>query len=378
MKATTNSVLIDEETIQFIKETIKIKVREMFDDLGVTKKEFLRFGGKDVKGWLHKFEQYFRADNAPDEYKGLRLGIRNVVRRCNPKSLWSVYFLAKWEESSETVDNDIANEVLDEVSKVGDEVDEDNGSIDDQLLGSNCDQDGCSEDVNLGNCDQDGFGEDVNLEEKECERYKKDESCNHSYLGLIKLHEGDENKSNRNSFKVYKIVETRMTFDYLDTFMVRTTKLNVLMLIGSYGRHTHSKSVSFKVVIGTYKWCRSFEPPGFCLRDENWPIKNSVDCFVVGGMSEFNHAVLSQRTVEEEVSNALELVLIQVRTQGDTEEGTELMVNIFDSFESSYGESGKQRTGGNRIGLKGTFLDYVTSVGGQLYTHDWILWVNDS
>ncbi|GJW40619.1 armadillo-type fold protein [Tanacetum coccineum] len=130
---------------------------------------------------------------------------------------------------------------------------------------------------------------------------KKAESCNHSYLGLIKLHEGDGKKSNGNNFKLYKIVEIRMTFYYLDTFMVRTTKLIVLMLIGSYGRHTHRKSFSFGVVLGTYKWCRSFEAQGFCLRNGNWPIKNSVNCFVVGGI-EFD-SVSSQRTVAEEVSS---------------------------------------------------------------------------
>ncbi|GKB59579.1 reverse transcriptase domain-containing protein [Tanacetum coccineum] len=37
--------------------------------------------------------------------EGLRPGIGSVVRRCNPKSLWSAYCLAKWEESKETVDN---------------------------------------------------------------------------------------------------------------------------------------------------------------------------------------------------------------------------------------------------------------------------------
>nr|GEY92493.1 hypothetical protein [Tanacetum cinerariifolium] len=52
---------------------------------------------------------------------GLSPGIGNVVRRGNSKSLWSAFFVAKWEESSEIADNDIANEVLDEVSKVGDE-----------------------------------------------------------------------------------------------------------------------------------------------------------------------------------------------------------------------------------------------------------------
>ncbi|GKA70108.1 retrovirus-related pol polyprotein from transposon TNT 1-94 [Tanacetum coccineum] len=179
---------------------------------------------------------------------------------------------------------------------------------------------------------------------------------------------GDGKKSNGNSFKLDKIIEIRMTFYYLDTFVVRTTKLIVLMLIGSYGRHTHRKSFSFGVVLGTYKWCRSFEEQGFCLRDGNWPIKNSVNCFVVGGiesMLEINHSVSSQRTVAEEVSDASKLVPIPVGTKGDTEEGTELAVNIFDSFESSYGESGKEGTGGNRIGLiKEKFLDYLfTGVG---------------
>ncbi|GKG55452.1 hypothetical protein Tco_0572092, partial [Tanacetum coccineum] len=61
-------------------------------------------------------------------------------------------------------------------------------------------------------------------------------------------------------------------------------------------------------------------------------------------MSEFNHSILSQRTVEE-LSDGPKLVPILVGTKGDIEEGTELVVNIFDSFESSYGESGKQGTG---------------------------------
>nr|GFA20254.1 hypothetical protein [Tanacetum cinerariifolium] len=53
--------------------------------------------------------------------EGLCLGIGNVVRKCDPKSLWSAYFFAKWDKSSETVNNDIANEVLDEISNLGDE-----------------------------------------------------------------------------------------------------------------------------------------------------------------------------------------------------------------------------------------------------------------
>ncbi|GJT17758.1 hypothetical protein Tco_0876464 [Tanacetum coccineum] len=69
MEATTNGVPIDEEMMQFIKETIKIKVREMFDDLRVTKKEFPRYGGKGVRGWLYKCEYIFRANNVLDEHK---------------------------------------------------------------------------------------------------------------------------------------------------------------------------------------------------------------------------------------------------------------------------------------------------------------------
>nr|GFB71455.1 hypothetical protein [Tanacetum cinerariifolium] len=109
------------------------------------------------------------------------------------------------------------------------------------------------------------------------------------------------------------------------------------------------------LVLGTnkYIWYRSFDEQGFCLSDGNWPMKNGVNYFVVGGivsMSQFNHSVSSQRMVEEEVCNAPELVPIPLGTKGDTDESTELILNIFNSdnsFESSYGESGKQGTDGN-------------------------------
>nr|GFC55730.1 hypothetical protein [Tanacetum cinerariifolium] len=46
--------------------------------------------------------------------EGLRSKTGSVARRYNPKSLWSAYFLAKWEESRETVDNDNDSVVLDD------------------------------------------------------------------------------------------------------------------------------------------------------------------------------------------------------------------------------------------------------------------------
>ncbi|GJV14754.1 hypothetical protein Tco_1360077 [Tanacetum coccineum] len=35
----------------------------------VTKIEFPKFGGDDVKGWMYKCEQFFKVDNVPDEQK---------------------------------------------------------------------------------------------------------------------------------------------------------------------------------------------------------------------------------------------------------------------------------------------------------------------
>ncbi|GJY32885.1 hypothetical protein Tco_0417354 [Tanacetum coccineum] len=75
MEATINSFFITEETTQYIKESVKVQVRRMFDDL-------------------------------KEEISVLSDG----------------FLLVKWEESSETVYNDSVNEVLDEVSKADDKV----------------------------------------------------------------------------------------------------------------------------------------------------------------------------------------------------------------------------------------------------------------
>ncbi|GKE00413.1 hypothetical protein Tco_1388396 [Tanacetum coccineum] len=65
--------------------------------------------------------------------EGLRPGIGSVVRRCNPKSLWSAYCLAKWEESKETVDNNNDIAVLDEVSKA-ESIEVKNGIVEDVVV----------------------------------------------------------------------------------------------------------------------------------------------------------------------------------------------------------------------------------------------------
>ncbi|GJT58336.1 reverse transcriptase domain-containing protein [Tanacetum coccineum] len=86
--------------------------------------EFPRFMGDDVSDCENNCIMSFLSDMGEDEthfvdlfIEGLRLGIRSVVRRCNPKILWSAYCLAKWEESRETFDNDNDSAVLDEVFK---------------------------------------------------------------------------------------------------------------------------------------------------------------------------------------------------------------------------------------------------------------------
>ncbi|GJS51300.1 hypothetical protein Tco_0624662 [Tanacetum coccineum] len=88
--------------------------------------EYGRYGVSKVLDTAYRRHKYAVSSLMDTAYwlseQGLKPKIRNVVRRCNPKSIWSEYFLAKWEESSETVDNDSANEVLDEVSKADDKV----------------------------------------------------------------------------------------------------------------------------------------------------------------------------------------------------------------------------------------------------------------
>ncbi|GKF27293.1 hypothetical protein Tco_0083187, partial [Tanacetum coccineum] len=106
--------------------------------------------------------------------------------------------------------------------------------------------------------------------------------------------------------------------------------------------HIHLKSFSSEVLQRTYKLCRSFA-----------------------------EHVSSQRMVEG-VCDAPELVPILEGTKGDTDAGTELIMNIFNSdnsFEYSYG-GGKLGTDGNRTGLKGTFLGYAIGVGAKLYIHN--------
>lgn len=77
---------------------------------------------------------------------------------------------------------------------------------------------------------------------------------------FVKLKKADGYKSIGNGLKLNETLEIIVGFDYLATFLVGNTKLNVLMmLIGSYGCHTQLMFFSCGVVLGIYKGRRSFK-----------------------------------------------------------------------------------------------------------------------
>ncbi|GJW59213.1 hypothetical protein Tco_0105944 [Tanacetum coccineum] len=67
----------------------------------VTKIEFPRFGGEDVRGWLFRCEQFFKVDNVPDENKVNLISIhfydlalmwhRQFVRFMGDQVAWPLY-----------------------------------------------------------------------------------------------------------------------------------------------------------------------------------------------------------------------------------------------------------------------------------------------
>ena len=170
-------------------------------------------------------------------------------------------------------------------------------------------------------------------------------------------------------------------------------------LVQKCGRHEKAES-------GTYKWFRSFEEQGFCLRDDRWSMKRGANCIVEGilGMSQFNHPNSSHSVVEEgrsEVDTELvpefvdneivpELVFEPVGTKADTQERTdegfgseshtevaiELAGHLFlggNPFKSLFAEG----VGGNGTGLNDTFIDIATGIEAAFYTQVKSLWSNE-
>ncbi|GKE45825.1 hypothetical protein Tco_1473109 [Tanacetum coccineum] len=247
--------------------------------------------------------------------------------------------------------------------------------VDDQLLASNCGQEGFGEDVNKGE-------EVSDIKTTDVSRLKSSESAKG---GLELLTENGVNYMGGlvgvGDFRKYEVQLTRMKAvgygirdDKCQGSMVKSVLVyddDGLVVYNQLLQECKRYGMAESLGLGTtkYRWCRSFDEQGFGLSNCNWPMKNGVNCFVVGGtmsMSQFNHSVPSQGMMEEEVCNASELVPIPVGTKGDSDESTKLILDIFNSnnlFESLYGESGKQGTDGNRSGFKGTFLGYVTGVG---------------
>ncbi|GJS32932.1 hypothetical protein Tco_0531314 [Tanacetum coccineum] len=74
---TRSSVGVDEETGESLRDTIDSLMGEEMEKLRdelwkcsmVTRIEFPRFRGDDVRGWLFKSEHYFKLNNIPDESK---------------------------------------------------------------------------------------------------------------------------------------------------------------------------------------------------------------------------------------------------------------------------------------------------------------------
>ncbi|GJS63156.1 floral homeotic protein [Tanacetum coccineum] len=86
MSIQTRYGVVDDETRQWLKDTVEKRVRE---ELGKLRNEMVnvamtansrvvvkrgvqnipKFGGEDVKGWFYKCEEFFRIDNVPDERK---------------------------------------------------------------------------------------------------------------------------------------------------------------------------------------------------------------------------------------------------------------------------------------------------------------------
>ncbi|GJW38028.1 hypothetical protein Tco_0060948 [Tanacetum coccineum] len=104
MEATTNSIFIDEETMQYIKETVNIEVRKMFDDLM-----------EEISGSSNRvsFSQDEKDSNAVKVFE--EMPIQKILKQEGTIAEYSAAFKSLFE-SSETVDKDIDNEVLDEVS----------------------------------------------------------------------------------------------------------------------------------------------------------------------------------------------------------------------------------------------------------------------
>ncbi|GJZ52120.1 floral homeotic protein [Tanacetum coccineum] len=382
-----------------------------------------KFGGEDVKGWLVQIEQFFEDNNVPDESKVSFISThlyeiawewhKQFLRIIRGEVAWVIYkeaLLLRFGNNKQFLSNDVkdsscglhvidkvgdllvnnnhcevnlersecAHKLFDEmpikeihkqdtlaeycdasvkesieveqglgddvvVESVKELVDGDNGLIDDRLLASNC--------------DQEGFGEDVNLGEKVTDIKTNDVSRLKSF------------ESTKGGLEML----TRNGVNYMEGLV----GVDISAFGQKYVHTAKAKGPDIGCLVTTpfvqtlskkeYQWLCDMNK--FSKDSISWFCKFRVECVgvqsdlnhddglvVCNQLSEFNHSVVSQRTVEEEVYDAPELVPIPVGTK----EGTELVMNILDSFESSYDESGKQGTGGNRIGLKGTFLDYVT------------------
>ncbi|GJU29930.1 hypothetical protein Tco_1173519 [Tanacetum coccineum] len=76
----------------------------------VTKIEFPKFRGEDVRVWLFKCEQFFKVDNIAKDCK-----IELAVRMFNPETLAEVYGLCKLEEARELVETNIRDGTSEEM-----------------------------------------------------------------------------------------------------------------------------------------------------------------------------------------------------------------------------------------------------------------------
>ncbi|GJU21667.1 reverse transcriptase [Tanacetum coccineum] len=75
MVNTRQSTIVNPENNDTLRDNIAALISEeiekMREEIRVTKIEFLRFGGEDVRGWLFKCEQFFKVDDVAKDHKGI-------------------------------------------------------------------------------------------------------------------------------------------------------------------------------------------------------------------------------------------------------------------------------------------------------------------
>ncbi|GKA39869.1 hypothetical protein Tco_0732462 [Tanacetum coccineum] len=341
----------------------------------MTKIEFPKFGGEDVRGWLYKCEQFFEIDQVSDPHKVQLASIhlydtaslwhRQFVKLMGENASWNLFkeaillrfgsaydaYMKEMIEVENRIVEDVVVETVKELVEVENEVIDD-GKVSDDIKVKNR-KSGDSEFLVM---EDDGFVSDEYI--SKLFLHKNNGSMVHRQKGLhllgryvdMRYLEGweDEDKD-LNVFgydcEVYDFYTkallgekefsvTKKQEEELDKINKKLSVVNDMNYEGNLGH--------FKFDI----W--------------KWPKRKKID----DTHCKFNH-VSFQRIVEEEVCDTPERVPILVGTKGDNEGSSKLILNIFNSdnsFESAYEESRKQGTDGNRSGFKGTFLGYVTGV----------------